>query len=77
MESKPKGELLRVVERDGKPVIDPGGKANGRGVYLCRDEACLAKAEKKKALARGLKIQGLTPEDAEVFRDAFREEIKQ
>jgi predicted RNA-binding protein YlxR (DUF448 family) len=56
MESKPKRELIRIVADNNAPKIDPTGKANGRGIYLCPDTDCLAKAKKKKAIGRGLKI---------------------
>ena len=36
---------------------DPGGKASGRGAYLCRDAGCLKKAMRSGALGRSLKMQ--------------------
>ena len=36
-------------------MVDPTGKANGRGAYLCRNVLCLEKAQKTKALERSLK----------------------
>lgn len=56
MESKPKRELIRIVADNGGARIDPTGKANGRGIYLCPDMECYAKARKKKAVGRGLNI---------------------
>jgi predicted RNA-binding protein YlxR (DUF448 family) len=39
-----KRDLVRVVRApDGKVYVDETGKANGRGVYLCRDRACWEK----------------------------------
>lgn len=53
---KEKKELVRIVRTDqGTVKIDETGKKNGRGVYLCRDSACLARARKSRALERGLK----------------------
>lgn len=53
--SKPKKELFRIVRTDdSKAVFDPGGKANGRGAYICRDIDCLNKAIKTKRLERSL-----------------------
>jgi len=53
---KPKRELVRIVAgREGGISLDPSGKAAGRGAYLCRDAACLAKAVKEKRLERALK----------------------
>lgn len=55
MESKPKKELVRIVSNgEGGLMLDPTGKANGRGVYLCPNMECIAKAKKKKAIGRGL-----------------------
>lgn len=52
-EGKPKRELIRVVRTaEGEISLDPTGKKAGRGAYLCRAAACLAKAQKKKSLAR-------------------------
>jgi len=57
MESKPKRELIRIVADNGIARIDPTGKANGRGIYLCPDKECHVKAKKKKAVCRGLNIR--------------------
>ena len=78
MESRPKKELIRIVavrsseEGTAEAVLDPTGKAPGRGAYLCPKEECFAKAIKKRALARNL--------DAEFPRenlDRLSEELKQ
>ncbi|MCR5640853.1 MAG: YlxR family protein [Lachnospiraceae bacterium] len=70
-EMKPKTELVRVLRQtDQSVVIDTSGKANGRGAYLCKNEACLQKAMKTKALERSLK----TPISPEVF-EYLREEL--
>jgi len=54
----PKRELLRVVRTpEGEVKFDPTGRANGRGVYVCRNLGCVMKARKKKALSRMLKTQ--------------------
>lgn len=59
---KEKRELIRIVRTgDDTVTIDRTGKLNGRGVYLCRDSACLLSARKKRALERGLKC-GVSPE---------------
>lgn len=57
MESKPKREMIRIVASPEGPRLDPTGKANGRGIYLCSDEECWAKAKKRKAIGRGLEIE--------------------
>jgi predicted RNA-binding protein YlxR (DUF448 family) len=52
---KPKKELLRVVKPpEGDVSLDLNGKASGRGAYVCRSAACLARAVKQKQLERAL-----------------------
>ena len=52
-ESKPKKELIRIVKTtDGEVLIDPTGKKNGRGAYICPNTTCLEKAIKSKRLSR-------------------------
>ena len=56
-ERKAKRELIRVVRgTDGTVSLDFGGKAPGRGAYLCPDAACLQKAIRSKALDRSLEV---------------------
>ena len=52
-----KRTLVRVVRLpEGSGVaLDPTGKMNGRGAYLCPTEACVAQALKQKKLERSLK----------------------
>lgn len=51
-----KNDLLRIVkEKSGKVFLDLTPKANGRGAYICKDKACLAKAKEKKLLNQALK----------------------
>lgn len=58
MESKPKKELIRIRRAEnGEAEIDPTGKANGRGIYLCPGTECFLLAKKRKAIARGLEIE--------------------
>lgn len=65
MESKPKKDLIRIVSLgDGHIALDPTGKANGRGVYLCPKASCFEKARKKNALARSLGMK-IDPDDSE------------
>ena len=70
----PKRELLRVVRPpEGEVKLDTAGKAQGRGVYLCRDAACFKRVRKSRALERSLKspvpegvfaeIEGLLSDD--------------
>ncbi len=56
-ERAPKRELIRIVRTpEGDLLLDAAGKANGRGVYLCRKPDCLKKARKSRALERMLGI---------------------
>jgi len=57
MESKPKMELLKIAGKDGEVAVDLTGRANGRGVYLCKNKDCLALAQKKRAIPRSLHME--------------------
>ncbi len=57
-EMRPKKELTRIVRTpEGGVLIDPTGRANGRGAYLCLKTACLDKAVKSRALERALGVE--------------------
>jgi predicted RNA-binding protein YlxR (DUF448 family) len=43
-----------VREPDGRVILDLTGRSNGRGAYVCRDEACIATAIDRGALGRAL-----------------------
>lgn len=50
--------LIRIVKtKEGQIFLDPTGKANGRGAYICKDVECLKKAIKSKALNRAFKME--------------------
>ncbi|MDR1693263.1 MAG: YlxR family protein [Oscillospiraceae bacterium] len=69
-EHLPKHGLLRVVRSpEGTVSLDFVGKAQGRGVYLCRKSACLKRVRKSRALERSLKTA--VPE--EIFEALERE----
>ena len=54
-EGKPKRELVRVVRTPlGEVCVDLTGRLAGRGAYLCRNEGCLKRAMKSRALERSL-----------------------
>ena len=54
---KAKRDMIRVVRgTDGTVSLDFGGKAPGRGAYICPDPECLKKALKSKALDRSLEV---------------------
>ena len=50
---KDKKDLLRVVKnKDEGILIDESGKKNGRGAYICKDEACIEEAIRTNKLNR-------------------------
>ena len=52
-----KKDLLRIVRTpEGIVIVDPTGKANGRGAYLKKDIDVIKKAEKSKILERALGV---------------------
>jgi predicted RNA-binding protein YlxR (DUF448 family) len=58
MEKYEKSELVRVLRTpEGDVKIDATGRANGRGAYLCRKQACLEKALKNRGLERSLDMK--------------------
>jgi len=54
---KQKEELLRIVAKDNMAVIDETGKANTRGMYICKDKTCINKLLKAKDITKCVKIQ--------------------
>ena len=66
-ETKDKRDLIRVVRTPaGDFIIDPTGKANGRGAYLCRQTSCWEKGLQKQHLAQALKVNLSAAELAEL-----------
>lgn len=68
--------FVRIVRTpEGVVTIDPSGKANGRGAYLCSDLACWQRAAESTVLERALKAE-LSPEARDELRryanDHFR-----
>lgn len=65
---KDKRDLIRIVRTpEGKVLLDPSGKANGRGVYLCKEARCREKGITKEHLSQVLKIP-VTSEQVEKLR---------
>lgn len=59
---KEKRSLVRVVRtEEDSACVDPTGKMNGRGAYVCPCAECLKKAVKSRALDRALEVK-ITPE---------------
>ncbi|GIW00077.1 MAG: hypothetical protein KatS3mg058_1480 [Roseiflexus sp.] len=60
-----KRALIRLVrDADGRVHVDPTGKRNGRGAYLCHNSECWNQAIRRGALARALRIDALHPDDS-------------
>ena len=69
MQSREKSFLIRIAGYEGQLTLDPAGRANGRGVYLCRDNRdCWAKADKRKAIERNFDMPVSAEMKAEIFR---------
>lgn len=69
MESKPKDSMIRIACYEGEVNVDPGGKAKGRGVYMCPSRQCIEKARKKRALQRSFETE-ISPEKLEsIFQE--------
>ena len=67
----PKNELIRVVrDPDGGISLDLIGKKSGRGAYICKSSACLARARKNKRIERNLEVE-IPPE----IYDKMEEEL--
>jgi hypothetical protein len=53
---RPKRELTRIVRTAaGEIVVDPTGKRNGRGAYLCPQRGCWEKAIRGRQLEHALR----------------------
>ncbi len=56
-EVKDKRQLVRIVRTpENKITLDPTGKTNGRGAYLCRKADCWNKGLQKGRIIQALKI---------------------
>ena len=54
-EMKNKQDLWRILRTpEDEVLLDPTGKKNGRGAYICKNQACLEKAKAAKGLERSL-----------------------
>ena len=53
---RPKGTLMRLVRTPaGEVAVDPRGREEGRGAYVCPDAACLARGLARGRLAHAFK----------------------
>ncbi len=76
-----KKALLRVVrapEKDGGGVaVDPTGRANGRGAYICASAACIDKAIKQKRFERSLSAGSVPQALADALKSLAEEVTKE
>ena len=49
--------LLIVKTKDGEVLVDPTGKANGRGAYLKKEIEVIKQAQNSKILERILEVE--------------------
>lgn len=62
-----KRQYVRLVRTpEGEVQVDPTGKANGRGAYLCARRACWTRALETNAIERALKVSLSTEKKAEL-----------
>ena len=70
-ESNAKRQLTRVVRTaDAGVQIDPTGKLNGRGAYLCDKPSCWKRAVETDVLAKALRTE-LNDEDKQRLREVM------
>ncbi|MBE7038066.1 MAG: YlxR family protein [Ruminococcaceae bacterium] len=61
--------LLKVVrQKDGEVVLGLDNKTFGRGAYLCKNEKCIANAQKKSKLSRALRCEV----ESKVYDELFK-----
>ena len=67
-----KKDLTRIVKTpEGTICLDITGKMNGRGAYICKNEACLEAAFKKKQLDYAFK-EKVEASTYEFLREEFK-----
>jgi predicted RNA-binding protein YlxR (DUF448 family) len=55
-EMRDKKELLRIVFNEDEGFsVDPSGRKNGRGSYICKNPSCFASAFKSRGLERSFR----------------------
>lgn len=70
--SKPKKDLLRIVDGKDAIHIDETGRMNGRGAYICKDKKCFEDSIRKGALKRAFR-RNIEPEVLEKFANDLEE----
>jgi uncharacterized protein len=72
-ETDAKRALTRVVRTAEEGVqVDPTGKRNGRGAYLCSQPSCWQRAVESNVLDRALRTT-LTAEDRQRLSEAMKQ----
>ena len=66
-EKASKRALVRVVRTDSGVQLDPSGKLDGRGAYLCERESCWERAVTTDVLNKALRTM-LTAEERDRLR---------
>jgi uncharacterized protein len=69
-EKESKRQLTRIVRTESGVQIDPTGKMNGRGAYLCDKTSCWERAVKTDLLSKALRTT-LTDEDRQRLQQAI------
>ena len=62
-----KEHLIRFVRVDGKAALDPTGKIQARGAYVCRKKECVRTLMDRHFLRKALR----TPNDEEALMEAM------
>ena len=71
--SRDKRDLVRIVRSpEGDVSVDAGGKANGRGAYVCPRQECFDTAAEKRRITHSLKTN-LKDDDVDRLKREFGE----
>ncbi len=66
---RPKRELIRIVRTpEGQVLVDPTGKAKGRGAYLCPQVTCWERILQRHTILSHALKGPITPETVEELR---------
>ncbi len=66
-----KRQFMRIVRAENGVMIDPTGKMNGRGAYVCDQATCWERAVTTDIVGKALKTQ-LTDDDRTRLRAGLR-----
>ncbi|KAA3662254.1 MAG: YlxR family protein, partial [Chloroflexi bacterium] len=56
-QKRDKRQLTRLVRTENGVIVDPTGKQNGRGAYVCDQPQCWDKIVKSRLLDKALKTE--------------------